>query len=166
MWFFTRAFSGTLSSRPFANAVFLHPRCLFMRRKARLRKVLRKSKAISLTSAEVLRLGGFGVIALESGFVTPNQKEAVRRLLARRFRPLSGKYWIFFTASYSLTKKSRGARMGKGRGAFSRDVFAVRSGSVVCEFAGPSLPYCSRNLKIFEQKTSLVLDSVAHLGAR
>jgi large subunit ribosomal protein L16 len=107
-----------------------------MRRKVHLRKVLRKPVAASLMSTQVLQLGNFGAIALEPGFLTSNQKEAIRRLLARRLRPLSGRYWVSITCAVPLTKKSRGARMGKGRGGYFRDAFAVRSGSIVCEFAG------------------------------
>lgn len=106
------------------------------KKKIFLRRLLRnKPTAVSGLSGS-LSLGEYGVVSTESGFLTRNQREAIRKLLARRLKPINGRYWVYINHFVDMTQKSKGARMGKGRGGFSCEKSPIRSGQILCEFSG------------------------------
>jgi ribosomal protein L16/L10AE len=62
------------------------------KRKVFLRRLLRNKSALSSSIFSVLSLGAFGVVSAEAGLITNNQRESVRKVLARRLKPVGGRY--------------------------------------------------------------------------
>lgn len=82
-----------------------------------------------------LQLGCFGIKALEAGKLTPQQIEAVRKVLRKRLKK-HGKIWICTYPAIPLTKKSLGLRMGKGKGAYDTCVSYIKPGKILFELYG------------------------------
>jgi len=79
--------------------------------------------------------GSFGLKALEPGWITSRQIEAVRVTISRRVRKV-GKMWIRIFPHKSITKKPAETRMGKGKGAPEYWVAVVKPGRVLFEVEG------------------------------
>ena len=62
------------------------------KKKIFLRRLLRESVSSSLSIYSVLSLGAFGVVSTEAGLITRNQRESIRKVLARRLKPVGGRY--------------------------------------------------------------------------
>jgi len=81
--------------------------------------------------------GKFALQAVESGRLTFKQIEACRKSVRRGVRK-SGKIWLRVFTNISVTKKSLGIRMGKGKGGHSFWTCFVRTGKIICELMGVS----------------------------
>jgi len=79
-----------------------------------------------------LRFGTHGLQAVETGFVTARQLEAVRRTLTRRLQR-KGKIWLRATPDYPRTAKPKEVRRGRGKGAVSEWVCIVKPGRILLE---------------------------------
>ena len=81
--------------------------------------------------------GNFGVTALTTGFVTPNNIENLRRKLSKQFKRISNlnKSKIFFRLPIwrGYTKKPMLSRMGKGSGGIVGWKAFLRSGTIFME---------------------------------
>lgn len=84
-----------------------------------------------------LKYGAFGLRALESGLLKFNQIEACRKSLRRDMHKQGNIYLRTFTY-HSVTKKSVGIRMGKGKGNHAVWVCPVKKGQIICEIYGVS----------------------------
>lgn len=82
-----------------------------------------------------LKFGFIGLKALESGTLQYCQVEAARQAISRKIKR-KGKIWIRVFFNFPVTKKSKGSRMGKGKGSVSHWVSVVKSGSVLFEVSG------------------------------
>lgn len=65
------------------------------------------------------------------------------------------KIWLFLHKNYPLTKKSKNARMGKGKGAFNRYCSRVMQNHNIFEFCGFNLSEILRFKKIFNKKINI-----------
>ena len=81
--------------------------------------------------------GTYGLKALESGWITSRQIEAVRITISRKVRKL-GKMWIRIFPDKSVTAKAAETRMGSGKGVVDHWVAVVRPGRILFEMAGVS----------------------------
>lgn len=79
--------------------------------------------------------GDFGLQALEPGWISSRQIEAVRRAMVRYMRR-RGKYWIRIFPDKSVTAKPAETRMGKGKGSVDHWVAVVKPGRVMFELSG------------------------------
>jgi large subunit ribosomal protein L16 len=79
--------------------------------------------------------GDFGLQALEPGWITSRQIEAVRRAMVRQMRR-RGKVWIRIFPDKPVTAKPAETRMGKGKGAVDHWVAVVKPGRIMFELAG------------------------------
>ena len=68
-----------------------------MRKKIYLRRLLRNMGSHLMCDSFRLKFGEYGVISVESGLITLNQKEAIRKVLARRLKPVNGRCWVDIT---------------------------------------------------------------------
>jgi large subunit ribosomal protein L16 len=82
-----------------------------------------------------LELGDFGIQALEPGWITSRQIEAVRRTIVRHMRR-RGKYWIRIFPDKPVTAKPAETRMGKGKGSVDHWVAVVKPGRIMFEISG------------------------------
>lgn len=79
--------------------------------------------------------GDVGMISLENEFITPNQIESARRVIANTTKR-SGKVWIRIFPDQPMTKKPSNVRMGSGKGPVEKYVAAVKPGKVIFELGG------------------------------
>ena len=86
-------------------------------------------------STNSLRLGLIGIQALESGFITPQQLEALRKSIVRCVLGKS-KIWFRLLPATIITSKAKGVRMGRGKGNWKNYAFRLRSGRVIVEIGG------------------------------
>lgn len=81
--------------------------------------------------------GEFGIVALESTWITANQIEATRVTLSRYTKKV-GKVYIDIFPDKPITKKPAGTRMGSGKGNPEYFVAVVKPGRVLFEITGLS----------------------------
>jgi large subunit ribosomal protein L16 len=83
-----------------------------------------------------LRFGAYGLQALEFGFLTGRQLEAVRRTLTARLKR-KGKLWLRALPVLPRTSKPKEVRRGRGKGAVSDWVCPLKPGRILLEVAIP-----------------------------
>ncbi len=93
---------------------------------------LPKGKA---TRGNTLAFGEYGLVALQSKWITARQIEAARVAMTRHIRR-GGKVWIRIFPDKPYTKKPAETRMGSGKGAPEGWVAVVREGAVMFEMGG------------------------------
>ena len=79
--------------------------------------------------------GEFGLQAVEAGWITSRQIEAVRRAIVRQMRR-RGRYWIRIFPDKPVTAKPAETRMGKGKGSVDHWVAVVKPGRIMFEVSG------------------------------
>ena len=87
--------------------------------------------------ATKIDFGEFGLQAVENGWITARQIEAVRVAISRKMRK-GGKIWIRIFPDRPATKKPLETRMGKGKGNVEYWTAAVKRGRVMFEIEGVS----------------------------
>ncbi len=81
--------------------------------------------------------GTYGLKALTSGWVSSQQIESARRVLARYIKR-GGKIWIRIFPDRPITKKGNEQPMGSGKGSVDHYVAVVRPGTMLFEMDGIS----------------------------
>ncbi len=79
--------------------------------------------------------GDFGLMAMESAWITSNQIEAARIAMTRSIKR-GGQVWIKIFPDKPVTEKPAETRMGSGKGSPSYWVAVVKRGRVMFEIAG------------------------------
>ena len=83
----------------------------------------------------MVSFGEYGLKALEPGWITSRQIEAVRVTISRTMSR-TGKMWIRVFPDKPITKKPAETRMGKGKGSPEGWVAVVKPGRVMFELSG------------------------------
>lgn len=94
----------------------------------------------------LIKKGIYGLKANESGRISANHLELIRRYLKRKLRyirkrkkrKIQSKSWISIQCKYPITKKPSEIRMGKGKGAIDNYVYRIKSGKIIFESLGLS----------------------------
>jgi len=76
--------------------------------------------------------GHFGLKAMECGWISSRQIEAVRIAISRKVRK-HGKMWIRIFPDKPITKKPAETRMGKGKGSPEYWVAVIKPGRILFE---------------------------------
>ncbi len=104
--------------------------------------------------------GVYGLQAIEKGFLTVRQIEAVRRTITGRLKR-KGKVWIRAFPDYPRTAKPKEVRMGRGKGNVDHWVCVVKPGRVLFEVISKDktlikevLDFAKRKLPFFTQVIS------------
>lgn len=79
-----------------------------------------------------VQYGDFGLKAISSGFLTFRQIEAARRAITRN-TSRNSKLWIRIYPNYSITKKVKNSRMGKGVGSTFLWLYFIKIGTIIFE---------------------------------
>ena len=82
----------------------------------------------------LLKYGSYGLKLNDSGSITFNELESIRRVVSR-FSRRKSKLWFRVYPCMPITVKSKSSRMGKGVGKFSYLVFFAKSGRIVFEIS-------------------------------
>lgn len=80
----------------------------------------------------IIKQGLWGLKAINYGIISKEQLEATRRVVMRLTKK-SCKLWIRVICLTPTTKKSIGARMGKGVGSFCKNICNVKRGDILLE---------------------------------
>lgn len=98
-----------------------------------------------------IAFGSFAIKTLDEGFITSRQIEAAR-IAVTRYMKREGKVWIRIFPDKQLTAKPAEVRMGKGKGAPSHFVAAVRPGRILFECDGVDLDIAKEAMRLAAQK--------------
>lgn len=108
---------------------------MLMPKKIRYRKVQRGTLRGLSKGARTVDFGEFGLQAIEPGWVTAQQIEAVRVTLSRKLKKV-GQMFLRVFPDKPVSKKPAETRMGKGKGSVELWVAPVKRGRVMFEIAG------------------------------
>jgi large subunit ribosomal protein L16 len=108
---------------------------MLMPKRVKYRKQFRgRMKGPAKGSTDLLN-GEYGLQALEPGWITSRQIEAMRQTIVRNMRR-RGKYWIRIFPDKPVTVKPAETRMGKGKGSVDHWVSVVKPGRILFEVSG------------------------------
>lgn len=108
---------------------------MLMPKRVKYRKQFRGRMRGMAKGGTTLQNGEYGLQALEAGWVTSRQIEAIRRSIVRQMRR-RGKYWVRIFPDKPVTAKPAETRMGKGKGSVDHWVAVVKPGRVIFEISG------------------------------
>ena len=107
---------------------------MLMPKRVKYRKQFRGRMRGMAKGGDTLLIGEYGLQALEPGWITSRQIEAIRRSIVRQMRR-RGKYWVRIFPDKPVTAKPAETRMGKGKGSVDHWVAVVKPGRVIFEIA-------------------------------
>ena len=110
---------------------------MLMPKRVKYRKQFRGRMRGMAKGGTTLQNGEYGLQALEAGWITSRQIEAIRRSIVRQMRR-RGKYWIRIFPDKPVTAKPAETRMGKGKGSVDHWVAVVKPGRVLFELSFPN----------------------------
>ena len=96
----------------------------------------------------------FGIISYETGKISNKQIEALRKIMKRSLKSY-GKFWLNIFPNISVTKKSEGIRMGKGKGNVKFWFNGVSKGTVIAEMNGCSWGQAKKVTRFVKDKLSV-----------
>jgi len=108
---------------------------MLMPKRVKYRKQFRGRMRGMAKGGTTLLNGEYGLQALEPGWITSRQIEAIRRSIVRQMRR-RGKYWIRIFPDKPVTAKPAETRMGKGKGSVDHWVAVVKPGRIIFEISG------------------------------
>jgi large subunit ribosomal protein L16 len=110
---------------------------MLMPKRVKHRKRQRGNLKGKATASIRLDFGDFGLRAIESGWISAHQIEAMRVTVAHYLKR-AGKLWIRVFPDKPVTQKPAETRMGKGKGEPVSWVAPCRKGRVIIELEGVS----------------------------
>ncbi|MFN2187194.1 MAG: 50S ribosomal protein L16 [Candidatus Promineifilaceae bacterium] len=119
---------------------------MLMPKRVKYRKQFRGRMRGKAKGGTTLLQGDFGLQALEPGWITSRQIEAVRRAMVRQMKR-RGRYWIRIFPDKPVTAKPAETRMGKGKGSVDHWVAVVKPGRIMFELAGVPEPVARQALE-------------------
>jgi large subunit ribosomal protein L16 len=108
---------------------------MLMPKRVKYRKQFRGRMRGQAKGGTELQSGEYGLQALEPGWITSRQIEAMRQTIVRNMRR-RGKYWIRIFPDKPVTVKPAETRMGKGKGSVDHWVAVVKPGRIMFEISG------------------------------
>jgi large subunit ribosomal protein L16 len=108
---------------------------ILMPRKVKHRKWRKgRSKGRAFRGVEI-SFGSFGLMALESRWISARQIEAARRAIIRYLKK-GGKLWIRIFPDKPITRKGTEVPMGGGKGSVDHYAFPIKPGRIIFELEG------------------------------
>ncbi|NMC68392.1 MAG: 50S ribosomal protein L16 [Spirochaetales bacterium] len=103
--------------------------------RTKYRKQQRGRNKGEATRNNKIAFGDYALVALENGYLTPNQIESARITITRNAKG-AVKLWIKIFPDIPYTKKPLETRMGKGKGAVDHYVARIKRGAILYELGG------------------------------
>lgn len=132
-------------------------------KKTKFRKRMRGVMKGNATRGNNVSFGEFGLVSLETKWITARQIEAARIAMTRHIKR-GGKVWIRIFPDIPWTKKPAEVRMGKGKGNPERWVAAVKPGTVMFEIAGVDQELARRAMELAGSKLPIKVKFVSKQG--
>ena len=107
------------------------------------------------TNKVTLRFGNYAFLLQKATNVEFNYISFFRKILKLFFKfkkTKLKKIWIFLNKNFPITKKSKNARMGKGKGKLLRYCMRVNNNYTLFEFDGFSINYLNKIKQLFNFK--------------
>ena len=98
--------------------------------------------------------GEFGLMALESGWITQRQIEAARIAMTRHIKR-GGRVYIRIFPDKPITSKPAETRMGKGKGGVDHWVAVIKPGRILFEVAGVTREEAQTALRLAAAKLAI-----------
>lgn len=108
---------------------------MLMPKKTKFRKVQRGTMKGRSKGARSVAFGEYGLQAVEPGWLSAQQIEAMRISLSRKLKKI-GKLFLRVFPDKPITKKPAETRMGKGKGPVDKWVSVVKRERIICEISG------------------------------
>lgn len=108
---------------------------ILMPKKVKHRKWRKGTSKGKETRGGELSFGSFGLMSLNTCWVTARQIEASRRAILRYLKK-GGKLWIRIFPVKPVTKKGTEVPMGGGKGSVDHYVFPIKPGRIIFELDG------------------------------
>ena len=108
---------------------------MLMPKKTKYRKMHTGRLVGRAKGGTTLAIGDFGLVAVESSWLTARQIEAVRVTLSRKLKKI-GELHLRVFPDKPVTKKPAETRMGKGKGNPEFWVSVVKRGRIIIEISG------------------------------
>jgi large subunit ribosomal protein L16 len=132
-------------------------------KKTKFRKRMRGVMKGNATRGNNVSFGEFGLVSLETKWITARQIEAARVAMTRHIKR-GGKVWIRIFPDIPWTKKPAEVRMGKGKGNPEKWVAAVKPGTVMFEIAGVDEDLAKRAMQLAGSKLPIKVKFVSKQG--
>ena len=116
-------------------------------KKVKHRKQQRGKRRGKAYSGSNINFGQYGLITLDTGWLTARQIEAARVAITHYMKRI-GKVWIRVFPDKPITLKPAETRMGKGKGAPEYWVAVVKPGRVLFELEGVDENIAKRALEL------------------
>ena len=123
-------------------------------KRAKYRKQQRGTMKGDAQSGITMSFGDYGIMALESGWVSSRQIEAARRAITHHTQR-GGRVWIRIFPDKPISKKPPEVRMGGGKGDIDEFVAPVRRGRMLFEMGGVSAEIAREALKRASHKLGI-----------
>jgi large subunit ribosomal protein L16 len=133
---------------------------MLMPKRVKYRKQFRGRMRGQAKGGTELQSGEYGLQALEPGWITSRQIEAMRQTIVRNMRR-RGKYWIRIFPDKPVTVKPAETRMGKGKGSVDHWVAVVKPGRILFEISGVSEDVAREALRLATYKLPIRSQVVA-----
>lgn len=105
---------------------------MLMPKKTKYRKSHKAKKGGIATRKNKISFGSYGLMSMESRWITSRQIEATRRVMTK-FTTKGGKIWIRIFPDMPVTQKGGEIPMGKGKGAVDHYIANVKKGTIMFE---------------------------------
>lgn len=120
-------------------------------RRAKYRKQMRRSSKGVAHSGTRVSFGEFGLITLETAWISSRQIEAARRAITH-YTQRGGRVWIRIFPDKPVTKKPPEVRMGGGKGDVHEYVAPVKPGRMLFEMGGVTRQVATEALRLAAHK--------------
>ncbi|SCQ17333.1 apicoplast ribosomal protein L16, putative (apicoplast) [Plasmodium ovale] len=125
-------------------------------------KKIQKGKIKGIFNLRFLRLY-WGIISLNSGFLTYNQLETSKFIINKYIKKI-GIYYICIKCFKSLTRKSLKTRMGAGKGSIDIYVSIIKKRKLLFEISKVSIEIISLVTKILSYKLKFKLQYIKKIS--
>ena len=124
---------------------------MLMPTRVKRRKQQRGRMKGKANSGNKVAYGEYGLVSLDSAWITSNQIEAARVAMTRYIKR-GGQVWIDIFPHKPITKKPAETRMGSGKGSPEYWAAVVKPGRVMFEIAGVSEEVAKEALRLASHK--------------
>jgi large subunit ribosomal protein L16 len=108
---------------------------MLMPRRQKYRKQQRGHIKGNATRGTKLSYGEFGILTLDTGWISSRQIESARRAITH-YTARGGRLWITIFPDKPISKKPPEVRMGGGKGDTAEFVAVVKPGRIMFEMSG------------------------------